>query len=121
MFRMGAFFALAFFLTAFGCAFAQSTETAQSIGAANAAIARLYNEGKQADALTLALQTVERAEKDLGREHPDTLTSVNNLAVLYSDQGRYAQAGRKTHSIKRALEAKERVLGKGACPVRLFA
>jgi len=76
VFRMGAFLALAFFLTAFGCAFAQSTETAKSIGAANAAIARLYNEGKQADALTLALQTVERAEKDLGKEHPDTLLSA---------------------------------------------
>ena len=28
----------------------------------------------------------------LGKEHPDTLISVNNLAVLYQAQGRYGEA-----------------------------
>ena len=89
---MGAFFALAFFLIASGYAFAQSPENAKAIGAPNAAIARLYYEGKNADALTLALQAVERAEKDLGEEHPQTLAAVNNLALLYGAQGRYGEA-----------------------------
>ena len=38
----------------------------------------------------------------LGREHPDTLTSVNNLGVLYHSQGRYSEA---EPLLKRALEA----------------
>ena len=45
----------------------------------------------------------------LGKEHPDTLTSVNNLAGLYQAQGRYGEA---EPLYKRALEACERVLGK---------
>ncbi len=28
----------------------------------------------------------------LGPDHPDTATTLNNLALLYSDQGKYAQA-----------------------------
>jgi hypothetical protein len=30
-------------------------------------------------------------KKVLGRDHPDTLPSLNNLAVLYQDQDRYAE------------------------------
>ena len=44
----------------------------------------------------------------LGQEHPDTLTSVNNLAFLYQAQGRYGEA---EPLLRRALEARERVLG----------
>jgi hypothetical protein len=29
----------------------------------------------------------------LGREHPSTLTSINNLAAVLRDQGKYGQAG----------------------------
>ena len=28
----------------------------------------------------------------LGEEHPDTLTSMDNLAFLYRNQGKYAEA-----------------------------
>ena len=107
---MGLFFAVAFFLTASGCAFAQSPEDAKAIGAANAAIARLYHEGKNAEALTLALQTVERAEKELGEEHRQTLATVNNLALLYRAAGRYREA---ELLLKHAFEVSERVLGAG--------
>ena len=31
-------------------------------------------------------------EKQLGPEHPDTATSLNNLAGLYHAQGKYEQA-----------------------------
>ena len=44
----------------------------------------------------------------LGPEHPETLTSVNNLAELYRSQGRYGEA---EPLYRRALEASERVLG----------
>jgi Tetratricopeptide repeat len=37
-------------------------------------------------------QTVKLREKVLGREHPETLTSMNNLALVLSEQGEYEQA-----------------------------
>ena len=54
-------------------------------------------------------RALEACERVLGKEHPDTLTSVNNLADLYQAQGRYGEA---EPLYKRALEARERVLGK---------
>jgi len=44
----------------------------------------------------------------LGPEHPDTLRSMNNLALVYADEGKYAQA-ETLHS--QALEIERRVLG----------
>ncbi len=48
-------------------------------------------------------------EKVLSKEHPETLTSINNLAVLYLCQGRYAEA---EPLYKTALQMREKVLGK---------
>ena len=31
-------------------------------------------------------------EAKLGKDHPEVATSLNNLAVLYKDTGRYAEA-----------------------------
>lgn len=45
----------------------------------------------------------------LGREHPDTLLSANNLATLYQVQGRYAEA---ELLYRRVFESQERVLGR---------
>ena len=47
-------------------------------------------------------------EKALGLEHPDTTTSLNNLAVLLSDEGDLAGA-RPLH--ERALAIREKALG----------
>ena len=44
----------------------------------------------------------------LGPEHPDTLISMNNLAEVLRDQGKY-QAAEEMH--RRALELKGKVLG----------
>ena len=44
----------------------------------------------------------------LGPEHPDTATTLNNLAGLYQAQGAYAQA---EPLYKRALAIREKVLG----------
>ena len=47
-------------------------------------------------------------EKALGPEHPDVAKSLNNLALLYQAQGRYAEA-EPLH--KRALVIREKALG----------
>ena len=44
----------------------------------------------------------------LGSEHPDVASYLNNLAWLYSNQGKYQEA---EPLFKRALEIKEKVLG----------
>ncbi|MDM8546105.1 CHAT domain-containing protein, partial [Candidatus Venteria ishoeyi] len=48
-------------------------------------------------------------EAVLGKEHPDTLISVNNLAGLYESQGSYGEA---EPLYQRALRVREAVLGK---------
>jgi len=37
-------------------------------------------------------RTLELMETVLGREHPDTLTSMNNLALVLDSQGKYSEA-----------------------------
>jgi tetratricopeptide (TPR) repeat protein len=48
--------------------------------------------GGIAEAVPLAQRALAIREKALGPEHPDVATSLNNLAVLYQAQGRYADA-----------------------------
>ena len=85
-----------------------SFEAAKAIGVANAKVAQLCGERRYADALELARQTLEHAEKELGNNHPATLASLNNLAFLYKTQGRYGEA---EPLYKHVLEALERALG----------
>jgi len=72
-------------------------------------LGRLYREKPDLDTARewskLALMLSERA---LGPEHPQTLTSVNNLAYLLKTTGDYAAA---EPLYRRALDASERVLG----------
>ena len=70
--------------------------------------ARIYQKGDYRTAVTIAEQTYHFAEQKLGPEHPDTLSSVNNLAFLYRAQGRYGEA---EPLYQRALAAREKVLG----------
>ncbi|POF29862.1 CHAT domain-containing tetratricopeptide repeat protein [Roseibium marinum] len=98
------------FLLVFGSLLSVSgaQDSASEIGSANAEIVRLYQAGNYSEALKFAQSTLTKAEAALGAEHPDTLTSVNNLAGLYESTGRYGEA---EPLYKRALEASERVLG----------
>jgi tetratricopeptide (TPR) repeat protein len=48
-------------------------------------------------------------QRELGSEHPDTLTSMNNLENVLSDQGKYEEAEERH---RRALRLREAVLGK---------
>ena len=54
-------------------------------------------------------QTLATREKVLGREHPDTLTSMNNLALVLNRQGKYEEA-EAMH--RQTLAMYEKVLGR---------
>jgi tetratricopeptide (TPR) repeat protein len=56
----------------------------------------------------LAKRALAISEKALGPDHPDVATSLNNLALLYRNQGRYADA---EPLYKRSLAIREKALG----------
>ncbi len=66
------------------------------------------DEGQYAQAQPLFEQTLSIKERSLGPEHPDTATSLDNLASLYKDVGQDVQA---QPLYKRALAIREKVLG----------
>ena len=68
----------------------------------------LASQGHYAEAIPLARIALDEDEKELGPEHPDTILSVHNLAVLLESQVDTAGA---LPLYERALEAQERVLG----------
>jgi tetratricopeptide (TPR) repeat protein len=51
-----------------------------------------YQRGQFWEAEPLWISALALCEQLLGPEHPDTLSSLNNLAILYDDQGKYEQA-----------------------------
>jgi tetratricopeptide (TPR) repeat protein len=59
-------------------------------------------------------RALEAREKVLGREHPNTLISVNNLGSVLDKQGKFEEA-EAMH--RRALAAREKVLGHEHVPV----
>jgi Tfp pilus assembly protein PilF len=64
---------------------------------------------KYEEAEAMHRRALEGSEKMLGREHPHTLTSLNNLGSVLSKQGKYEEA-EAMH--RRALEGYEKVLGR---------
>ena len=54
------------------------------------------------------MQVLEIRKRVLGEEHPNTLTSMGNLASTYADQGRWKEAEELG---VQGLEARKRVLG----------
>jgi tetratricopeptide (TPR) repeat protein len=59
--------------------------------------------------VSFAENAYQYARKHLGDTHPDTITSMNNLAGLYKSQGRYGEA---EPLYTKALQLCEKVLGK---------
>jgi tetratricopeptide (TPR) repeat protein len=53
---------------------------------------KLWRLGRKDDALRLREQTLEENKAALGPDHPDTLTSMVELAQLYSGAGRFLEA-----------------------------
>ncbi|KAB8253910.1 hypothetical protein BDV32DRAFT_143349 [Aspergillus pseudonomiae] len=52
----------------------------------------LYSDGRWKEAAELEVQVMELCKQVLGPEHPDTLTSMANLALIYRNQGRWKEA-----------------------------
>ncbi|KAK3348603.1 hypothetical protein B0T25DRAFT_623733 [Lasiosphaeria hispida] len=67
------------------------------------------NLGKYKEAKQMHRQALQLYEKVLGKEHPDTLNSMNNLASGLQSQGKYEEA-EQMH--QQALELRKKVLGK---------
>ncbi|KAH7175986.1 putative kinesin [Dactylonectria macrodidyma] len=74
----------------------------------NAAYYRLLR-GKFDEAEQMNRRALDAQEKVLGREHPDTLTSVSNLAAVLQCQGKYEEAEQMN---RQALDTKEKVLSR---------
>ena len=68
----------------------------------------LYNKGDYERAVAAIKKSLALAEKPVGPDHPDTATSLNNLAELYRDHNRYAEA---EPLYKRALAIREKHFG----------
>jgi tetratricopeptide (TPR) repeat protein len=74
-----------------------------------AAFALVYQDcGRLQEAMKLEEKVVEAMNRTLGEEHPDTLTSMNNLAISYSDLGRRQEAMELKEKV---VEASKRTLG----------
>ena len=86
----------------------QTPQSQEIVKALNRRVVGFYQKGDYRAGVIAAEQTYRFAEQKLGPEHPDTLTSVNNLASLYESQGRYGEA---EPLYLRALAASEKVLG----------
>jgi CHAT domain-containing protein/Tfp pilus assembly protein PilF len=74
----------------------------------NVEVFNLYNNGRYADAIPLAQRALAIFEKELGPDHPNVGTSLNNLAVLYENLGHYG--GLET-LYQRSLAIREKALG----------
>ncbi|GLA56089.1 hypothetical protein AnigIFM63604_004385 [Aspergillus niger] len=68
----------------------------------------LSSDGRWKEAEELGVQVVELRKQVLGPEHPDTLTSISNLASTYWNQGRWKKA---EELIVQVLELRKQVLG----------
>ena len=88
----------------------------EDFGLGSAVAARLLNKSgyyldgraQYPEAEPLYRRALAIYEKALGPEHPDTATSLNNLARLYVGQGRYPEA---EPLCRRALAIREKALG----------
>ena len=68
----------------------------------------LFKQGKYQEAIPLAEKAIELAKRVYGPEHPNTATSLNNLAELYDYMGEHAKA---EPLLQEALRIRQKVLG----------
>ncbi|KAL9577476.1 MAG: hypothetical protein Q9203_007445, partial [Teloschistes exilis] len=84
--------------------------TSEQISTVQISLSKILPEqGSYDNAEQMDRQALESREKVLGKEHPDTLTSVSNLALVLQYQGKYDEAEKMN---RRALDGREKVLGK---------
>lgn len=83
-------------------------QSADDITALKAQVATLYRQGKYAEAIEVAKQSVALAERAFGPDHRVVAEPVNNLAVLYRSMGRNNEA---EPLYLRSLAINEKALG----------
>ncbi|KAF7718607.1 Uncharacterized protein PECH_006337 [Penicillium ucsense] len=64
------------------------------------------NQGRWEEAEQLNVQVMETFNTKLGVDHPDTLTSMGNLALTYMDQGRWEEAEQLEVQVIETLKTK---------------
>ena len=64
--------------------------------------------GKYTEAEKLEIQVLDAWNRILGVEHPATITSMANLAVIYKTLGKYTEAEKLEIQV---LDARSRILG----------
>ena len=74
----------------------------------NSATSKYYEQGSYAKALEFYAMCLRVQESVLGKNHPDTATTYNNIALVYDAQGSYDKA-LEFHA--KALAIQEAVLG----------
>jgi tetratricopeptide (TPR) repeat protein len=68
----------------------------------------LHSDGRYKEAEDLEVEVMQTRKRVLGDEHPDTLTSMGNLALTYSKQGQWDEA-EELHV--QVMQTMKRVLG----------
>ena len=67
-------------------------QQSDDLASLNQQVVALYGAGKYAEATDVAKRSLAVAERQFGPEHPAVSTALNNLAMLYGQQGRHAEA-----------------------------
>jgi tetratricopeptide (TPR) repeat protein len=88
---------------------ALNADVFEAVKALDAQMRPLFDQGKYAQAIPIVERQLKLQESRLGKEHRNTLTTVENLATLYKELGRYAEAERL---YRHALDTYERAYGK---------
>jgi tetratricopeptide (TPR) repeat protein len=104
--RIGFILAVMLMVISFACApaIAQQDEAV----ALDRRVGELYQAGKFSEGIPLAQQALAIREKALGPDHPDVATALSWLALLYRNQGHYADA---ELLYRRALAINEKARG----------
>jgi tetratricopeptide (TPR) repeat protein len=87
---------------------ANPQDALQEVRQLNAQVMDLFDHGRYEEAKPLAQQALEISEKELGREHADTASALDGLALLNRAQGNFGPA-ESLH--RQALSIREKVFG----------
>ncbi|KAH8662668.1 hypothetical protein BGZ61DRAFT_368355 [Ilyonectria robusta] len=68
----------------------------------------LGDQGKLDEAALMRREVLEKMQRILGDEHPDTISAMNNLALTLGDQGKLDEAALMMREV---LEKMQRILG----------